>query len=284
MKDDRDKVPFFLGNSRAMISLGPLSETKYCTYSCPFCYVDVGFIKYSKLKINDILIWLRENSEKFNIIYISGDTDSFAPPRTDLALMLLDKLTEFKVDLLFTTRTVFNDYELNKIKEINDKLKSQNNVLFGCVSISQLHTPFIEPKPIPHPLERIEQLGKFRQLGIVSVLAMRPFLPIIPYIEYIELIELAKSNTDIILGEWWFSDTKDILENKIIQEKIVEFADYNIEEMVMDFDDNNEKWRVWRNSKIKIIITDKCKQLGLPFFMRSKPAIDWYNKEKRSNK
>ena len=69
------ELPFFIGDKRAMISLGPLSTKKYCTYSCPFCYVHSGFLKYRNLEINDIKNWLTENIGKYDIIYLSGDTD-----------------------------------------------------------------------------------------------------------------------------------------------------------------------------------------------------------------
>lgn len=44
---------FYIGNNRAMISLGPLSDKKYCPYSCAFCYVKSGFMKYKKLEIDE---------------------------------------------------------------------------------------------------------------------------------------------------------------------------------------------------------------------------------------
>lgn len=271
--------PFFLGNDRAMISLGPLSNKKYCTYSCPFCYVEAGFTKYIKLDEDEIIDWLVQNRDSYNIVYISGDTDSFAPPRTESAINLLNRLTKLKVDLLFTTRYVFDLQELQRIIEINEKLNSQNNLLFGCVSISQLRTPFIEPKPIPSIQERFNQLAIFKKRGIVSVLAMRPFLPITPYEDYAELVDNASGRVDLILGERWHSDFGGILENKIM---IKSNPDYTIEETEMDFDNNQKKWRVWKNSKLENQIKEKCNMLNIPFFMRSKPAVEWYKKNRES--
>ena len=46
--------PFYIGNNRAMISLGPLTEKIYCPYNCTFCYVKSGFAKYPNLEIDEI--------------------------------------------------------------------------------------------------------------------------------------------------------------------------------------------------------------------------------------
>ena len=70
-----------------MVSLGALNGQKNCPYSCAFCYMQDGFGKYPSVEISDIINFLAANKNKFNIIYISGDTDSFAPPRTEQGLL-----------------------------------------------------------------------------------------------------------------------------------------------------------------------------------------------------
>ena len=169
---------FFIDNNRAMISLGPLTEYKYCPYSCAFCYVKSGFNKYPYLKIN---------RKKYNIIYISGDTDSFAPPRTSKAIELLEKISKsIDVDITFTTRTVFKTEDIKRLKNISDYMKTKNYKLIASISISRLNSSeFIEPKPIPKPEERIELIKRLKENGIYTMLAVRPFLPIIDSKEYI---------------------------------------------------------------------------------------------------
>src|ERR1043166_5982383 len=161
--------PFDIRDGRARVSLGPLSPKKYCTFSCPFCYVDAGFLPYANLTIDDTIAWLEGHRGKFDIIYVSGDTDSFAPPRMSEGIKLLERLTRFDVDLMFTTRAVFGTSYLTKIKQIRDDLGSHGRLLFGCTSIAQLHHQYLEPKPIPPPHARIAQLRSFKELGLVSV-------------------------------------------------------------------------------------------------------------------
>ncbi len=77
------KNAFYIENDRTMISLGPLTDKKYCPYNCAFCYVKSGFMKYMKLEIDEIIEFLNNN-----------------------------------VDITFTTRTTFNENDLKKLKEI----------------------------------------------------------------------------------------------------------------------------------------------------------------------
>lgn len=192
---------FYIGNHRAMISLGPLSEKKYCPYNCAFCYVKSGFMKYIKLEIEDIIKFLKDNFGKYDIVYISGDTDSFAYPRTNQAIELIEKIAEnINVDILFTTRTKFDEKHLKRLKDINSYMKRKNHKLISCISISRLFSAeYIEPYPIPSPQERIEMLKKLKENGLYTILATRPFLPIINSDEYIEIIKKSKNYVDVVL-------------------------------------------------------------------------------------
>lgn len=267
--------PFDLRDGRAMVSLGPLSGKKYCTYSCPFCYVHSDFLSYATLTIESILDWLNNNKNYFNIIYISGDTDSFAPPRTSLGLELLEMVTQFGVDVLFTTRAVFNANELKRLENIKTNIERNGKKLFGCVSIAQINHNYLEPKPIPSVDERINQLEIFKNIGIISILAMRPFLPVVPIEDYLKLIEKVNNKVFAILGEVWYTDTLGILEKGVFQGKTVNNLTYHPHEM--DFDDNVAIWKVWKGENIQIEVSKKCSELNIPFFMRSKPALDWIN-------
>src|SRR5205809_334951 len=108
--------PFDLRSGRAMVSLGPLSPKKYCTFSCPFCYVQSDFLSYASLSISEIVRWLRTQRNQFDIVYVSGDTDSFAPPRTDQGIDLLWAITQFDVDILFTTRALLSSQQLSELE------------------------------------------------------------------------------------------------------------------------------------------------------------------------
>src|SRR5215216_5567135 len=103
--------PYFLGLQRAMISLGPLTNRSFCTFRCRFCYVLGAYPRYANRSVDDIMDWLHTSRDQYDIVYVSGDTDSFAQPRTARAIELLWRLAELKVDVLFTTRHVFTGPE-----------------------------------------------------------------------------------------------------------------------------------------------------------------------------
>lgn len=256
-----------------MVSLGPLSKKKYCTYSCPFCYVDAGFLSYATMTIEETVEWLESHKDKFDIIYVSGDTDSFAPPRMEEGIELLEALSKFDVDLLFTTRAVLKEPYLLRLRALKERLSEHGKLLFGCVSIAQLHHSYLEPKPIAPPQERIEQLTTFKHLGLISVHAMRPFLPVVPIEEYLELVDLVKDKVDIILGEVWYADKGGILESAVFKGSIPNNLEYSEHEM--DFDENNAIWNVYESKEVETAVSKKCSELNIPFFMRSSPAVKW---------
>lgn len=265
---------FDLRENRLMLSLGPLSPKKYCTYSCPFCYLHSnGFPSYHPMSISQIINWIRKQSEPFDIIYVSGDTDSFAPPRTAQGIKLLEALTEFDVDILFTTRTVFSDIHLNSLAKIQ-KIQTQNSkMLIGCVSISQLNQPHLEPKPIPSPLQRIEQLKRFKSIGITSILAMRPFLPVVPMKDYIQILNYVKDFIDVVLGSVWYADNEGILENNALKD--AQMRSTTIEHVKLDFYSSDAIWKAYNNKEVEQEVRNFCISHKIPFFMRSGPAIKW---------
>jgi hypothetical protein len=95
------REPFEHGEGRVMVSLGPLHGKRYCTYNCPFCYVHADYESFAALPVDQIISWVkRQDSRTFDTIYVSGDTDSFAPPRLSDGVLLLERLAHLDKDLL----------------------------------------------------------------------------------------------------------------------------------------------------------------------------------------
>ena len=256
-----------------MVSLGPLTARKHCTYSCPFCYVNSHFASYPKLSQSDIISWLRSlPTNSYDVIYVSGDTDSFAPPRTQSGLNLLFELTKLNKDILFTTRMVFTKEHIKQLETLIAECEKRKILLFGCVSIAQLHHPHLEPHPIASPFKRANQLKVFKDLGIISIWAMRPFLPIVTQSEHREILELCENSIDIVLGKSWYMDEEGELEKKVFKNdsRVIEYTREQ-----MPFDNNDASWRVYHGSKSQKVCEQWSNSTGIPFFMRSRPAIEW---------
>ncbi len=270
--EGQTNIGFDIRDKRAMVSLGPLSPKRFCTYSCAFCYVHADFSSYPSRSTAQILRTLRSKSGTFDIVYVSGDTDSFANPRTNEGIDLIEALATLGTDVLFTTRAPLSDENLDRLASINRKLDEQGNILFGCISISRFRSaPHLEPKPVPSPDERLQVLKGLYERGIVSVLAMRPFLPVVPIEEYVELASLSASFVDVILGEVWYVDKGGLLEGQVFGESGLKLHDY--QEHKMDFDDNDAFWKVWKANEVCEAVAVYCSGAGVPFFMRSRPAI-----------
>lgn len=267
-------VNFDISNLRAMVSLGPLSPKRFCTYNCAHCYVHADFTKYENFEIPEIMEFLSSRRDEFDIVYVSGDTDSFARPRTQKGINLLRAIAKLNCDVLFTTRSFLQSVEISQIAEISDNLRKNGKLLFGCVSISRLRSaPHVEPKPVPRPEERMGVLKALHDAGLIAVLAIRPFLPVIPADEYGEIIDLCKEFSDVVLGEIWYCDQGGILEDQVLG-KGNRLTD-NFENREMDFNVNNKLWRCYLGTEAEAHVRRVCEGFSIPFFMRSRSAIEY---------
>ena len=273
-KQEKNEMPFFVGLNRIMLSLGPLSDGRNCPYDCAFCYVNQGFTEYSPLTIPQIIECVKDCDEHYDIIYVSGDTDSFAPPLTKIGIELLKALSDLDVDVLFTTRTTFDRKDLEDLSSIAHKLEQSNHLLFGCISIPRLDSgKNLESANTPNPRERIATLKALKDRGLHTILTLRPFLPIIPTSEYIEIVRLCHKFTDIVLGENWYVDEAGIIERQVFGGPTP--LDIVFVRKKMDFDNNEKLWKVWEGNEIEQSLRNYCSSLGLPFFMRSSQAIEF---------
>lgn len=272
--------PFHLNGQRAMVSLGPLNDNAHCPYRCAFCYVQDEFVSYANLDVNEIILFLKSNREKYDIVYVSGDTDSFAPPRTDRGLDLLYKIVmEIDCDLLFTTRTTFTEENYNTLKLIIDEQKRTKNMLYACVSITRFSesVAYLEPCPIPTPTERINVLRRLKELGATTVLATRPFLPVVDVQDYLQIIDMARDFTDIVLGECFYFIRGGTVQQRVFPKGIPPELEVNIvRNQKMSFDDNSASWDIWDSSEYQEAVQRKCKELGIMFAMHSDDGFREY--------
>lgn len=269
--------PYFIGLGRAMVSLGPSSRARYCPFSCRFCYVQGPFPRYPARSPLEIVTWLKSRREQFHVVYISGDTDSFAPGRTQEGLALLDMLRELEVDVLFTSRHLFSPEERLRLQRIGDAYRCQGLRLIACVSISQLDHPALEPPPIRSPLERVEQLARFHEMQMHTVLTIRPFIPGIPASEYRSIVQLAHNYADVVLGGDLYLDSAGVIE-KLIGAAIGgprPLVAGQASDRPLDFSLGTQQWQVVEHREARAQVAELCKNLSKPFFMRSEPALDW---------
>lgn len=272
--------PFFIHDKRAMISLGPLNENTYCPYRCAFCYVQDEFSSYACLEIAEIIAFLKKNYNEYNIVYVSGDTDSFAPPRTQKGIDLLNAIIDaIDCDLEFSSRSIFSDEEYKQFGFLINKQKAKGYKFYAGVSITRYsnETQYIEPYPIPSPSERINHIKKMKKLGAITMLGLRPFLPVVDINDYIIVLDALYPYLDIALGECFYFIRNGKIQHRVFPNGIPNEIECNISRnQTMDFDDNKSLWDVWNSENYERKVAEHCKKLGVIFSMHSAEAIKEY--------
>lgn len=275
-------MPFYIDGNRAMVSLGPCSDNMYCPYRCAFCYVQDGFMSYIKLDVSEIVNFLVKNRENYNIIYISGDTDSFAPPRNKEGIKLLyDIVKNTDCDITFTTRSVFADSEYEQLSDIIKEHKKSGYKFIAGSSITRYSedTAYLEPAPIPSPEARIQHIKKMKRAGAITMLGLRPFLPVVNIHDYITILNKVYPDLDIALGECFYFIRNGKIQQRVFPSGISEDIEENIiRNQRMDFDDNKYMWDIWNSKEYEDFVAKHCKKLGIIFAMHSKEALEEYDK------
>jgi hypothetical protein len=275
-RETSEAEPFFIGLNRAMVSLGPATKHRHCSFRCTFCYVQGPFPKYASRTPSETVRWLKERRNEFDMIYISGDTDSFAEPRMSQGLDLLEQLITLNCDVLFTTRASFKTDDERRLYAIASEYVRCGLLLVGCVSVSQLFHPALEPRPIMQPRDRIDLLGRMRANSIRTVLTIRPLIPAVPASEYVEIARLGYESADVILAGDLYVDSKGIIETALAEsigsrpEQFVGGLPHQL-----DFSLDDTRWRTIHNDAAAQALSIFCEQVHRPFFMRSGPAIEW---------
>ena len=275
-------TPFYIDGNRAMVSLGPLNENVYCCYRCAFCYVQDGFMSYAKLNVSEIVDFLVKNRERYNIIYISGDTDSFAPTRTQKGIELLDEIVKaIDCDITFTTRSVFSDFEYEQLSDIIKRHKKSGFKFIAGSSITRYSedTAYLEPAPIPSPDDRIQHIKKMKRVGAITMLGLRPFLPVVNMHDYTTILDKIYPDLDIALGECFYFIRNGSIQERVFPKGISEDIEKNIVcGQRMEFDDNESLWDIWNSKEYENYVAKHCKKLGIIFAMHSEEALEEYNR------
>lgn len=258
-----------------------VSFTGKCPYQCNHCYTFcTGYDSYDSGKnVKDIVEQLRK--QEFEVVYISGHKENFVNP--DEGIELCEQIFDnFNSDIMITTRNVFSPKQLNKINILNKKMKEKNKDFFFCASIPALQSyKKLEPNPIiPDPIQRIENIKNIYDLGIYTVLTLRPLCPgsYIPIKEIIDIIEMCQYYSSVVLSSGIVVDDE-------ILHKLIGFPkDFNCyEKELMPCLKNNLSMKYVDVGVELRVIKEKCKECGLPFFEHSLPAIEYLKELKNIN-
>jgi DNA repair photolyase len=258
---------------RAFASFGGV-----CQFGCLHCYTfHEKFIPPPQNTIREIVASL--SAAEFDIAYISGHRESFIDPSAGLDLME-SIFSEYKCDILFTTRNVFSEAALNRLKDLNSRMRESGHLIIGCVSIPALHSiKKIEPSPlIPSPKRRIEFLFQLRDCGLPTVLTLRPLFPdrYVPLSEPLSIIDAAAEASTVVLssGVVLEASVKSRLQGlptdiHTVKAPLMPCLNNNYDALYVDVEAE------------LIVLRSKCIDRDLPFFTESTPAVQYLRNDTR---
>lgn len=261
-------------NGRATVSLGALTRSRHCTFRCTFCYVNDDFKRGGRSTIQEVTEALREvNASSYEVILVSGDTDSFAPPRRSEGVALVEALSAFGKSVAFTTRALLSDEDIAVLVRSAERLRSQGKWLCAQTSLTQWTVPYLEPHPVPPAEARISQLRRLRATSLYTGVALRPLLPVVPLSDYTALLGEVAEYVDYVLIGTWFADAEGQLEKATLGDGPC--STYTVSDVRMDFDANTATWREYRSSEAEASCRAVAARLGVPLFDRTRMAFEW---------
>lgn len=274
MTDAHGAPRIAIQNGRATVSLGSLTTRRHCTYRCPFCYVSVGFTRGGRHAPSEVLDAVRSaDLDGVDTVLVSGDTDSFAPPRALEGVDLVRRLVELGRNIAFTTRALLPNEAWHALADVAETQQREGRWLTAITSLTQWSVPRLEPPPIPSPASRLDQIGRFRAHGLRTGVALRPLLPVIPLSDYRELLERSALFADFALIGTWFCDTGGVLAEQTMDGEAV--TEHEIIASGMDFDSNKAEWCEYRSIEAEKWCVNRAQSLDFPIFHRSRDAFDW---------
>lgn len=243
-----------------------------CAFNCNHCYTfSEGYNLANPVTVEDLIGTLKD--KKFEIVYISGHRENFIDP--DEGLLLCETIfNKYNVDLLVTTRNVFNSSQLLRLEKLYKLMKNKNKDLFFCSSIPATSSyKKLEPcSLIPTPYERMNFLKEVFNLGIFTFLTIRPLCPneFIPVKEALEIVDKCQSFSSAVISSG-------IVVNASILKRLKTFPAYNSngEEKLMECLKNNIPVEYVKVENELSMIRNQCKKYGKKLFEHSCSAIEY---------
>ena len=261
---------------RQLISFGGA-----CPFGCNHCYTfSQEYQHNASASIQEIVKSL--SGKDFDIVYVSGHRENFVDPDKGLALCEA-VFDEYDVDILFTTRAIFNDAQSLRLMQFFDKMRSRGRNLFVCSSVSAT-TSYrkLEPSPlVPSPNERMDFLKRVFDMGIFTILAIRPLCPseFIPIEEPLEIVDKCHAFSSAVLSSG-------IVVEETVLKRLKAFPQFksNGKEPLMNCLENEGLLVEYVDVEKELaIIRERCSNYGKELFTQSLPIVEALRKGVRTN-
>jgi DNA repair photolyase len=252
-----------------------------CVFNCNHCYTfSHGYDINTTTSVQNIVSSLKDN--KFEIVYISGHRENFVNPDEGLALCE-EIFKEYNVDLLITTRNVFGSSQLSRLENLHKSMKEKGKALFFCSSIPATSSyKKLEPcSLIPKPYERMDFLRAVFDLGIFTLLTIRPLCPneFIPIEEALEIVDKCHSFSSAIISSGIFV-------NDSILGRLKSFPAYDSngkEPLMKCLEKKDVSGEYVKVDNEFTMIKNRCQKYGKELFDHSCPAIEYIKEFSTTN-
>ena len=243
-----------------------------CAFNCNHCYTFSSDYEHSALTtIQDIVDSLA--SKDFDIVYVSGHRENFIVP--DEGLDLCESIFKtYNTDLLVTTRNVFTRDQLERLNKLNKEMKANGKDMYFCVSLPCTSSyKLLEPCGlIPSPTKRMDFLKSIYDIGIYTLLTIRPLCPneFIPIDEALEIIDACHSFSSAVISSG-------IVVDEYIKKRLRNFPSYeSTTGTLMECLENTQILVDYVNVDKELMqIREYCDNVGVRLFERSCPAIEY---------
>jgi len=246
-----------------------------CPMGCRYCFGEDLSQKQtnSTVYMSEIqLDLLKQLPEETKLIMLGCDTEFFQSK--DGAMEVLKKLSNLNKDISVITKLSLSQDFVSKLKEIDVKLKQGGNLLIFSESITCMDSAKEWEPRAPHPKQRINTLKTIHELGIKTLVAIRPLLPTISEIELKKIVDLTKNYCDgYYSGPLYLKDLNHILL------KGVEKNDLRIEKLQPHWmPEGNIFYKIEKEGQMDLL-RSILQENGKPFFEGAAEAIKHLREE-----
>jgi DNA repair photolyase len=165
-----------------------------CLFDCKYCFVNnMNFNQKRNVPyLTDKQIKLLNNvPEKIKLIMLGCDTEFFQ--NKSESIEILYRLSKYRKDISTITKMILSEEILQNILNIDSILNVTGNIITLSVSITSLESAKMWEPNIPSPQKRIDLLKRAYNLGIKTLVALRPLLPTVNTSEIEEIIRRTKN-------------------------------------------------------------------------------------------
>jgi DNA repair photolyase len=164
-----------------------------CPLNCRYCFVEdmsheqenhTAYLSDEQFEL------LTKLPEEITLIMLGCDTEFFQNKKN--ALEILEKILKLNKDISVITKLSLPSEFIDKLKSINDDMKTRGNVLSFSVSIPCAQSAVLWEPDAPSFEKRVETLKEASSSGLMTMVAIRPLLPDVSDAELEKIVNATK--------------------------------------------------------------------------------------------